>query len=188
VNVETSPHPIIGYREWSWDPARRRLVGPFTEVAWEPGTTTASCSKSHRPWRRQHVAPDPGCYCGLYADYRPEAMHGGELGQLTRQLTDEAIHDALERIGVAADIVSRWFGDRKGKVYGAVALEGRVCLHESGLRGERARVVVLAYQPRQRALVAEIAALYDAEAVPDGALRQAAARFGVEPLTTTTFP
>jgi hypothetical protein len=211
VKTETSPHPIIGYRKWGWDGERRRLTGPYTEIPWEPRTTIASCTEGHR-----HDAPDPGCECGLYADYRPPPPYEpSEFAAFVDELRRDRDLDFEDVVRLTvrryrnADLARRlarswaisgrydlgepWIATASGsqdcspvlnRVYGAIALEGRVCVHASGLRGARARIVVLAYAPWEppweRAPIEEIAALYGAEAVAYGELRQAALEFGIE--------
>jgi hypothetical protein len=143
-------------------------------------------------WSR-HDAPHPDCSCGLYADSRPRAPHEKILALLDR-IADARASSCLKarvlelvarqawiahdrrlapatRAFLADHLGEAWASCGEHTVIGAVALEGRVCVHASGLRGARARVVALAFEPYQRALVAEIGALYGAEAVPTVALR-----------------
>lgn len=54
--------PIIGYRGWRPNDQRLQLLSSANDYAWIPGENRASCWGNTR-----HVAPHPGCHCGMNA-------------------------------------------------------------------------------------------------------------------------
>jgi hypothetical protein len=68
--------PVVGFR--SWRAVNGRLRSPYMPVFWDDRRLCAQCSRS---WSeapptgdadRDHVAPEPGCSCGIYAYFEPD--------------------------------------------------------------------------------------------------------------------
>src|SRR4051794_32115174 len=122
------PGSILGLRTWTVRVARNgdlRLCASFGDLIWKPGGrwTEACCLNSSG--RRGHSAPAADCSCGLYALYP--------------HLEDAREHEAL----YWAD--GRWSSPEEestlefGEVSGLVEACGRIEVHETGFRAERAR-------------------------------------------------
>ena len=106
------PAEVIGYRVWRLGGAGALLpqvsVHPDGATIWRPGDVTAAC-------RHGHVAPAPGCSCGLHASYEPPdpCRDGG-------------------------------FGSNRA-AYGAVVCWGEIDTTSTDFRAQHARIVCLAF-------------------------------------------
>ena len=84
-DVAFLPAEVIGYRVWRLGGAGALLpqvsVHPDGATIWRPGDVTAAC-------RHGHVAPAPGCSCGLHAVLAHE--HGDEIPRALRGLAPAA--------------------------------------------------------------------------------------------------
>jgi len=111
-DVAFLPAEVIGYRVWRLGGAGALLpqvsVHPDGATIWRPGDVTAAC-------RHGHVAPAPGCSCGLHAAYEPPdpCRDGG-------------------------------FGSNRA-AYGAVVCWGEIDTTSTDFRAQHARVVCLAF-------------------------------------------
>lgn len=110
--VPLLPAEVIGYRVWRLgDDGKLRSyvsVHPDVAIVWTPGDVTALC-------RHGHVAPSPGCSCGLHAAYEPpDPCRDGGFG-------------------------------RNHAVYGAVVCWGDIDTTSTDFRAQHARIVCLAF-------------------------------------------
>jgi hypothetical protein len=147
--------PIHGVRTWEVVPSPEgepMLCGWAVSQVWPPGEPyRATCAATrfrrvpaHGRVREPHLAPHPRCTCGIYA------MHPSRLDarrELARKL------DRCETCGVI----------------GAIEAWGRIEVHASGFRAERARPVTFfrcggALEP-SRGEIEQLAAAYGARIV-----------------------
>jgi hypothetical protein len=183
TDVPTYTECVIGYRRWTIDAFGQLRPVTLSRAPWQPGVNTAECRwrefqdhahtfrlgalEPKRPDPGLHAAPGPSCECGIYA------MH--ELSRLAvrnRYPADEYLANGVP-------------------VVGAVAAFGRLEVHESGFRAEKAAVVALAtvegMGPKARALVEHVAAQYGVPCVPIELLEAEALQHG-SPLPTEARP
>jgi hypothetical protein len=144
---------IIGYREWIL--IGDELVSPLARTTWDAGPVRAECLASCREarglWRRPAAHPGPAP--------DPRCVCG-----------IYALFEPPRRVGRERLTVAR----------GAVALWGRVELHQRGMRAEYARVVTLALPSSRKDWDAatRTAERLGIEAVPAKHLREAALAHG----------
>lgn len=68
--------PVVGFR--SWRAVNGRLRSPYVPVFWDQRQLCAeccpSCAEALDPncAHHDHVAPQPGCACGIYAYFEPD--------------------------------------------------------------------------------------------------------------------
>ena len=108
---------LLGWRGWCVEAQRQgdgstqgRLRAPVTWRWWPRGVTSAQCLR-----HRDHVAPAPGCGCGIYAFNEPSP------------LVEEIDEGRLSR-PAAIGLVRGW---------------GRVALHDLGWRAQYVQVLSL---------------------------------------------
>lgn len=111
-DVPLLPAEVVGYRVWRLAGDGRLL--PYVSVhgasggLWGPGTVAASCEQGH-------LAPAPGCSCGLHGAYEPpDPSRDGGFG-------------------------------RNHAVYGAIVCWGEIDTTSTDFRAQYARVVCLAF-------------------------------------------
>lgn len=130
-----SPEAVVGWRTWSLD-SSGLLIGGYG-ATWASAEVEAVCvrgpyARYRTPlddrdgeWPELHLAPDPRCWCGIYAWRRKEDLLGPFVG-----------------LGAPVAVV------------GEVELSGRVIEHEFGYRAQRARITRLwAPAPREVEMV-----------------------------------
>lgn len=167
VPVDVAPdliQPVIGFRRWML--VGEQLVSPLARTPWRAGTMQAECLPR---WRR------------VGATWRPAPPHTGPA-------PDPACACGLYALHAPGP---PWLPDGFALVRGAVALWGRLEVHQDGMRAEFARVVALALPPlgsrRTRATVRRTACSLGVEAVPTRHLRAAALEHG-RPLPPSLLP
>ena len=154
--------PLIGYREWVL--IGEDLVSPLARTPWSGETMQAECLPSCRGAR------------GLWRD---ASEHLGPAPDPNCVCGLYALFTPPRRGG----------RERLALVRGAVALWGRIELHERGMRAEFARIVTLAL-PRSRrsaGAVRESAERLEVQAVPANDLEAAALLHG-RPLEPSLIP
>ena len=154
--------PVIGYREWVL--IGEDLLSPLARTPWTAGTMQAECLSSCRGAR------------GLW---REASAHDGPA-------PDPGCVCGLYALFAPPRGSGR---ERLALVRGAVALWGRIELHERGMRAEFARIVTLAL-PRSRRtaeVVRESAERLEVQAVPAKELEIAALAHG-RPLEPSLIP
>lgn len=166
--------PLVGFRVFEVDEDEWLGGG---HGMWKPGLNVATCKGGYERRRKEahhramfnigmpskyhteevvvpprgHRAPHEHCDCGFYAMHSLEALREFCGGYI----------------------------DAGGKVVAAVASEGKVCLHGTGFRAEKAKIVAVAasdekWEPR----IDVIARGYQAKAVPLDQLEALAAEYG----------
>ena len=156
--------PVIGYREWVL--IGEEILSPLARMPWGAEPMQAECLPSCRGarglWRRASLHPGPAP--------DPACVCG-----IYALFTPDRHRD----------------GDRLALVRGAVALWGRIEVHQRGMRAEFARIVALAVPPHAPRRAAEavlgVAERLGVEAVAAKRLQQAARRYG-RPLPTSLIP
>lgn len=159
---------VIGFRQWTVDPDLR-LASASGRGVWLPGENVARCeSPNHGPGLYGEGctpcdhAPGADCHCGFYALHDPSFWYGdgGHMGG-----------------GIAFALTLR---SRPLYVAGLVAAWGRLRVHHSGFRAERAKVVALAIPDGKRdaAIARAAAAEYGVPTVPQAELERVASEFG----------
>lgn len=154
--------PVIGYREWVL--IGEELLSPLARTPWSAGPMQAECLPSCRGarglWRRASAHPGPAP--------DPSCVCG------IYALFAPPRHEARERLAL---------------VRGAVALWGRIELHQRGMRAEFARIVMLALPPSRKSADAVMrgAERLDVEAVRAKDLPAAALLHG-RPLEPSLIP
>jgi hypothetical protein len=152
---------ILGLRSWDVRVAQNgdlRLCAAFGDSIWEPEGrwTQAHCLTDGYGGR--HSVPDPDCSCGLYAHHphleQARAHEAGYWSEADRLNPGD---------GSFAEL---------GEVSGLVEACGRIEVHESGFRAERARPVVLLvgrnWSASRRRGVERVARLHRAEVLEVG--------------------
>jgi hypothetical protein len=154
--------PVIGYREWVL--VGEELLSPLARTPWTAGTMQAECLPSCRGAR------------GLW---REASEHLGPAPDPECVCGLYALFAPPKRGG----------RERLALVRGAVALWGRIELHQRGMRAEFARIVALALPPSRRSqgAVRESAERLEVEAVPAKDLEAAALAYG-RPLEPSLIP
>jgi hypothetical protein len=154
--------PVIGYREWVL--VGKELLSPLARTPWTAGVMQAECLPSCRGAR------------GLW---REASEHFGPA-------PDPACVCGLYALFAPPKRGGR---DRLALVRGAVALWGRIELHERGMRAEFARIVTLALPSSRRSqrAVRESAERLEVEAVQAKDLEPAALAHG-RPLEPSLIP
>lgn len=162
--------PVIGFRTFCSDDGLLRSSGAGDAI-WDPDVTIAECEgfdkvhalafyeSSGEPAKAKtpHPAPDKNCGCGLYAYHKPAHLFAA--------------------VGL--------FGPRPSRIKGAIAAWGRMEIHPTGFRAEKARVVALALDdlcagdPKRREQIEQLACIYGARAVPSYLLTEEAYKYGI---------
>jgi hypothetical protein len=107
--AEHAIRPIIGYREWML--IGDEIVSPLARTPWDAGPMRAECLPGCRSacglWRMASAhagpAPDPGCVCGVYAQFRPQRSWGRERLALVRGAVVLWGRIELHRLGMRAE-------------------------------------------------------------------------------------
>ena len=152
---------ILGLRTWTVRVARNgdlRVCASFGDSLWEAQGrwTQARCLSG--PHRRGDPVPSPGCSCGLYS--------------LHPHLEQALEHQALYWSETEAQIPEDELSLELGEISGLVEACGRIEVHETGFRAERARPVVLivgqSWSTFRRRGVERVARLHRAELLEVG--------------------
>jgi hypothetical protein len=155
---------ILGLRAWTLETEVRsgepRLAATFAEAVWEPAGawTEARCRVPDSHWPGRHRAPEPTCMCGLYA------FHAREFA--AQSLYEEHVRPGTGLMRIEGD------GPPEGSVAGVIEAQGRIEVHESGFRAERARVKALVagidWPPVALAQIESVAAIYRVQVLQVG--------------------
>lgn len=175
--------PIIGFREWIYEDGLLRSSGAGQAI-WDPNITVAECEtyedkvggygvlswygepEEEKEKPEPHDAPHKGCGCGLYAYHEPKEPRSRRAS-------------------------STWFGGFGSEgditvVTGAIAAWGKVEVHRTGFRAEKATVVALALDDAcltkkgRREMIETVASKYSAEVVPSYLLSEKAYDHGIK--------
>jgi hypothetical protein len=153
--------PLIGYRDWVL--IGDDLISPLARTTWEAGPVRAECLPDCR--RARNLWRQPAPHDGPAPD--PGCVCGIYAMWEPRRLRGR------ERFTV---------------VHGAVAMWGRIELHERGMRGEWARIVALALPHRASDVsVRLLAERLGVPAVPGKSLEEVARVYG-DPLSVELIP
>lgn len=150
---------VIGYRRWAVRGETLVSAG-LGEMDWQPGPNEASCEGINRSLRMLALTEEDEPKDPHPA---PDANCGCGLYAL-RQVPE----------------------DHSATITGAIAAWGRIQVHHSGFRAERAQIIALAIpdaaanEPMLRERVERLAARYGCRAVPACDLRAAAREHGIE--------
>lgn len=113
------PGTLLGYREWYIDQDALWPIAVRNNWHWGPGWNEAGCARNS-PYNSNHTGgdiPARNCGCGFYGTYRYESQ----------------FHWPQYTSGEATIHV----------IAGVIEAKGRVTLHQSGFRAEKARVKAL---------------------------------------------
>ena len=150
--------PVVGFRNWRilrTGPARGELSSPYFACTWSERLMRAECRRWHTSealLEPQHVAPRPGCGCGIRAYHAPTGAFS-----------------EIDYRGVSG-IVTLW-----GRIeIGADEMRAELARVE-------ALAVYSRWSRRQRDAVREVAADLGAELIDLRELATAAASFGAPP-------
>ncbi len=157
------PGSILGLRTWAVRVVRNgdlRLCASFGDSLWEAKGrwTQARCLSGHHS--RGDPVPSPGCSCGLYS------LHP----HLEQALEHQALYWGETEAQTPEDELSLELGE----ISGLVEAVGRIEVHETGFRAERARPVALivgqSWSTFRRRGIERVARLHRAELLEvDGA-------------------
>ena len=131
AETELVPGTLRGYRAWALMPGR--LLSLSNSYIWKPGANAACCLLAGMPAFRPCLSsPGPKCSCGLYGHYSPTESLWYMYNDWTWQPGPYPPSSILNVI--------------HPKVWGSIAVHGRVILGEKGLRAEYATVEAIALE------------------------------------------
>lgn len=167
--------PIVGYRQFFAvkKPNGWVLRSPIKGTEWEKSTMRAQCfyvdaavysnSTGPRTIVDKHRAPNHDCGCGIYAYYEPAALHTKGAWLLWSD-----------------------FGS-KFRVTCVITLTGAVEVHSRGMRGEKASIKAIMWDPLQKEPVMAIANTYNLDIIDEADIYDKALKYG-KPLDKSLRP
>lgn len=166
---------VVGYRRFALKLATQHnyvLVSPHTEDCWTGPEKTARCNREMprsehvvldgiRP--KQHPAPQKNCGCGIYAYFDPCPMLDYEL---------QGGYSHYRTLQMDCHVAT------------LVTLEGRIEVHDRGMRAARAKICAIGTHPYlgqdRLAALREIAKQWGVALVPQEQLPGIASEYGRE--------
>lgn len=164
---------IIGFRRWTIK--NGMLCSPHRPGhKWQKGINTAQCSESMHPQKKVVSAG------GFLADALNSVLGGHTLMMHTKTENAEIPHKDCTCGLYAYRGYEHLFGNNSKEIIGAVLMWGRIEVHESGFRSEKALPVLLVDNPNNKAQpkLSEIAIAYQMQIIKPENLAAKAKQIG----------